>query len=78
MKLLDGKVAIITGAGTGIGREAALMFAHHGADLALAGRRMEPLSQVADEARELGSTVAIRSVDLENGDAGGGTRGVGT
>lgn len=69
MKLVDGKVAIITGAGTGIGREAALMFARHGADLALAGRRMEPLSQVADEARELGSTVAIRSVDLENGDA---------
>lgn len=69
MKLLEGKVAIITGAGSGIGREAALMMAHHGADLALAGRRLEPLSQVADEAREHGARVAVKSVDLEDGDA---------
>ena len=33
---LDGQVAIITGAGTGIGREAALMFADEGANLVLA------------------------------------------
>lgn len=69
MKLLEGKVAVITGAGSGIGREAALMLAHQGADLALGGRRMEPLSQVADEAREHGATVAVKSVDLEDGDA---------
>ena len=33
MGLLDGQVAIITGAGTGIGRHAALMFAEEGARL---------------------------------------------
>ena len=37
MGLLDGQIAIITGAGTGIGREAALMFANEGASLVLAG-----------------------------------------
>ena len=46
MGLLDDQIAIITGAGTGIGREAALMFANEGASLVLAGRRIEPLNEV--------------------------------
>ena len=33
MKLLDGKAAIITGSGRGIGREAAVMFAEQGASI---------------------------------------------
>ncbi|HCI86788.1 MAG TPA: 3-oxoacyl-ACP reductase, partial [Dehalococcoidia bacterium] len=37
MGKLDGQITIITGAGTGIGREAALMFAEEGATLVLAG-----------------------------------------
>src|SRR5204863_2722291 len=46
---LAGKVALITGAGTGIGRCAALMFAAEGAALAIAGRRKEPLDAVVKE-----------------------------
>jgi len=39
------KVAIVTGAGTGIGRASALALLRDGYSVALAGRRMEPLEQ---------------------------------
>jgi NAD(P)-dependent dehydrogenase (short-subunit alcohol dehydrogenase family) len=44
---LAGKVAIVTGAGTGIGRACALSLAREGAQVALVGRREEPLVDVA-------------------------------
>lgn len=69
MKLLQGKVAIITGAGTGIGRETALMFAQAGAELVLAGRRLEPLEEVAGVVATHGVRARARSVDLEDGEA---------
>jgi len=69
MGLLDGKIAIITGAGTGIGRSAALMFAEQGASLVLAGRRIEPLNAVVALIEAHGGTAVAKSVDLENGDA---------
>jgi NAD(P)-dependent dehydrogenase (short-subunit alcohol dehydrogenase family) len=47
---LKNKIAIITGAGTGIGRAIALAFAREGAEIALVGRRKEPLESVAEEA----------------------------
>jgi len=46
---LENKVAIITGAGQGIGRAIALQFAKNGAATALVGRRMEPLAKVSEE-----------------------------
>ena len=69
MGVMDGKVSIITGAGTGIGKVAAVMFAEAGSDLVLAGRRQAPLDEVAELAREHRVEVEVRSTDLENGDA---------
>ena len=69
MGLLDDQVVIITGAGTGIGREAALLFADQGATLVLAGRRIEPLNEVVHMIELKGGTAVARSTDLEDGDA---------
>lgn len=49
MASLAGQVAIITGAGPGIGRAIALAFACEGAAVTLVGRRRELLAQVAAE-----------------------------
>ena len=47
MESLDGKVAWITGAGSGIGRACAVAFARAGARVALTGRRLPPLEETA-------------------------------
>jgi len=60
---LTGKVAFITGAGTGIGRACALEFARQGAAVALAGRRSEPLEAVAGEVRALGGQAHVAPCD---------------
>jgi NAD(P)-dependent dehydrogenase (short-subunit alcohol dehydrogenase family) len=48
MATLDGKVAIVAGGGTGIGRAIAQLFAREGARVAVFGRRPEPLREVAE------------------------------
>jgi len=60
MPRLSGKVALISGAGTGIGRAIALRFAAEGAQIGLLGRRPEPLQKVAAEiAAQGGKALAL-------------------
>jgi NAD(P)-dependent dehydrogenase (short-subunit alcohol dehydrogenase family) len=54
----SGKVAIVTGAGSGIGKQVAIALAREGYAVALAGRRKEPLVATAAEVKE-SATVAI-------------------
>lgn len=54
MTLLEGKVAIVTGASSGIGRAIALMFAAHGASVVLTARCKARLDEVADAIRKIG------------------------
>ena len=59
---LDGQVAVITGAGRGIGRAIALAYAREGAKLALAARSEPELEETAAAVSELGGeAVAIRT-----------------
>ena len=51
---MEGRVAIVSGAGEGIGRSSALALARDGADVALGGRRPDQLERVAAEVRALG------------------------
>jgi len=53
-KKLTGKIAIITGATSGIGKATALLFAEEGADLVITGRRAELGQRVEDEIRQRG------------------------
>ena len=55
MKELENKVAFITGAGSGIGKSTALLFARHGASLVLSDINEDHLLQVVGEVKALGA-----------------------
>ncbi len=61
---LSGRIVAITGAGSGIGRELALLCARRGAHLALCDINDAAVSQTADAARRLGRDVLTRRVDV--------------
>jgi len=65
---LEGRVAIITGGGTGIGRGCALVLAQHGADVSLAARRPEPLASTAAEIEALGRRALVVPTDVTRPD----------
>ncbi len=65
-KLLDGRVILVTGAGDGIGRAAALSYAKHGATVVLVGKTTEKLENVYDEIEATGGAQpAIVPLNLE-------------
>jgi glucose 1-dehydrogenase len=64
-----GKIALVTGAGRGIGKGCALELAHQGADLVINDRPKSPdLSQTAAEIRALGRSCAVVEADVFNRD----------
>lgn len=69
MKRLDGKVAIVTGGGTGIGRGIALALADEGASVVVCGRRLERIEDTARQIQAKGGIAqAIRADVAAEGD----------
>src|SRR5271169_6196993 len=79
MGALEGRVAIITGAGRGIGREHALLFASEGAKVIVndlggavdgSGDDRTPAGQVVDEIRAMGGEALANADDITDWEGG--------
>jgi len=64
--LLENRVALVTGGGTGICRGIALAFAAHGCDVAITSRKLEHLEQTADELRARGVRAIAKAADVRD------------
>jgi NAD(P)-dependent dehydrogenase (short-subunit alcohol dehydrogenase family) len=63
---LDGRVAIITGAGRGLGRAMAVSLAEAGADVVAASRTLAQLEETAEEVRKTGRKCLVVPTDVTN------------
>ena len=66
---LQGKVAVITGAGRGIGRAIALAFAQAGADIAICARSSDALDEVRGRVESKGRSCVSGALDISEPDA---------
>jgi len=62
----DDKVLLVTGAGSGTGRDAAVAFAKAGGKVVLCGRRTEPLKETVDEICSDGGSAVFMSCDVSH------------
>lgn len=69
MGLLDGKVALVSGIGPGMGRDISLLFAEHGADVVLGARTIEKCEAVAAEVESLGWKALPLRLDVTDADS---------
>ena len=63
---LEGKAAIVTGAGRGLGRQMALALAQAGADVLCAARTLEQVERTAGDIRAMGRRAAAQSTDVRD------------
>ena len=68
MQSIDGKIAWVTGAGTGIGRAGAIALAANGVTVYLSGRRVPELEDVARRISDAGGTAHVAPLDIVDAD----------
>lgn len=66
---LEGRTALVTGGGHGIGRHLSLGLAEAGANVIVVGRKLDPLQEVADVIEAMGRKCCVLQADLSDTDA---------